>query len=91
MVIARLQGERDEALFQAVLNDPTLVDDAMNELTSPTDQPRRAHRPFAPARPWRTRRPSRTRRSSRTRRPSRTRRSSRTRRPSRTRRSTCRG
>ena len=33
MVIARLQGERDEARFQAVLNDPTLVDDAMNELT----------------------------------------------------------
>src|SRR5882757_4156525 len=32
MVIARLQGERDEARFQAVLNDPTLVDDAMNEL-----------------------------------------------------------
>jgi aerobic C4-dicarboxylate transport protein len=32
MVIARLQGERDEERFQAVLNDPSLVDEAMSRL-----------------------------------------------------------
>jgi hypothetical protein len=33
MVIARLQGERDEERFQAVLNDPSLVDDAMSRMS----------------------------------------------------------
>ena len=33
MVIAQRQGERDDERFQAVLNDPSLVDDAMDELT----------------------------------------------------------
>jgi aerobic C4-dicarboxylate transport protein len=32
MVIARLQGERDEERFQAVLEDPSLVDEAMSRL-----------------------------------------------------------
>jgi len=32
MVIAWLQGERDDERFQAVLNDPSLVDDAMDRL-----------------------------------------------------------
>ena len=32
MVIARLQGERDEERFQAVLDDPSLVDEAMSRL-----------------------------------------------------------
>ncbi|MDT7566740.1 MAG: aerobic C4-dicarboxylate transport protein, partial [Pseudonocardiales bacterium] len=33
MVIARLQGERDDERFQAVLNDPSLVDDAMSRMS----------------------------------------------------------
>ncbi|HZZ46496.1 MAG TPA: cation:dicarboxylase symporter family transporter [Pseudonocardia sp.] len=33
MVIAKLQGERDDERFQAVLNDPRLVDEAMLELS----------------------------------------------------------
>jgi aerobic C4-dicarboxylate transport protein len=33
MVVAKLQGERDDERFQAVLNDPSLVDESMLELS----------------------------------------------------------
>jgi aerobic C4-dicarboxylate transport protein len=48
MVIARWQGERDEARFQAVLDDPSLADPDLGPLTAP---PAPAAEPVVPPRP----------------------------------------
>ena len=41
MVIAKLQGERDEERFQAVLNDPSLADpDRVDDSEEPPASPR---------------------------------------------------
>ncbi len=37
MVIAKLQGERDDERFQAVLNDPSLVDEDMEQASRGDD------------------------------------------------------